>query len=55
MSLLTFQQRSLTAVEEDNIATEDLDELRDVIARLQLLVCELLEQDQQLRFQRADE
>jgi len=55
MSLLTYQLRSLTAVEEDDIAAEDIGKLRDVIARLQLLVCELLEQNQQLRFQRGDE
>lgn len=55
MSLLTSQQRTLPAAEEDAITAEPFDELQEVIARLQLLVCELLEKNQQLRFQRADE
>lgn len=55
MSLLASQQRVIPAMEEDAIAMERFDELQEVIARLQLLVCELLEKNQQLRFQRADE
>lgn len=42
-------------MEEDAITAERFDELQEVIARLQLIVCELLEKNQQLRFQRANE
>ena len=42
-------------MEEDAIAAERFDELQEVIIRLQLLVCELLEKNQRLRFQYADE
>lgn len=55
MSILTSRQGSLSAMEEDTIAVEHLDELQEVIARLQLIVCELLEKNQQLRFRGADE
>ncbi len=55
MSLITSQQRSLSATEENAIAAQRFDELQEVIVRLQLLVCELLEKNQRLRFQRTDE
>jgi hypothetical protein len=53
--ILTSQQRDTLAMEEDAITAERFDELQEVIATLQLLVCELLEKNQQLRFQREDE
>jgi hypothetical protein len=55
MSLLTFQQRDRLAMEEDAITAERFYELQEIIGRLQLLVCELLVKNQQLRVQRADE
>jgi hypothetical protein len=55
MSLLTSQQRDTLAMEEDAIMAERFDELPEIIGKLQLLVCELLVKNQQLRIQRADE
>ena len=55
MSLLISQQRSKSATAEDSVTAERLDELQEANARLQLLVCELLAKNQQLRFQHADE
>jgi hypothetical protein len=55
MSLLISQQRDMPTTEEDASAAERFDELQELITRLQLLVCELLEKNQQLRFQREDE
>ncbi|MFL6307382.1 MAG: hypothetical protein ACJ72H_27940 [Candidatus Sulfotelmatobacter sp.] len=61
MTLLSSQPRSISATAKDTVAAEDiisaerLDELRAANVRLQLLVCELLMKNQQLRLQRADE
>jgi hypothetical protein len=53
MSLLISQSRILLETTEDSDAAEHLEELRETNLRLQLLVCELLAKNQQLRFQRA--
>jgi hypothetical protein len=55
MSLLISQSRILLETTEDSDAAEHLEELRETNLRLQLLVCELLAKNQQLRFQRAKE
>lgn len=55
MNLLTSQPHSISATEEDSVSAERLAELQEANARLQLLVCELILENQQLRFQRADE
>jgi hypothetical protein len=55
MSLLISQPHSMSATAEDSVLAERLDELQEASSRLQLLVCELLVKNQQLRFQRADE
>jgi hypothetical protein len=54
MSLLISQPHSMSAT-ADSVLAERLDELQEANSRLQLLVCELLVKNQQLRFQRADE
>ena len=55
MSLLISQSRILPETTEDSDAAEHLDGLRATNLRLQLLVCELLAKNQQLRFQCAKE
>jgi hypothetical protein len=55
MNLLISQPHSTFATAEDSGSAERLDELQEANARLQLLVCELLMKNHQLRFQRADE
>ena len=55
MSLLISQSRILPETTEDSDAAEHLDGLRATNLRLQLLVCELLAKNQQLRFQCAQE
>jgi len=55
MSLLISQPRSISATAEDSVSAERLGELREANVRLQLLVCELLVKNQQLRFQHEDE
>jgi hypothetical protein len=54
MSLQTPQQGRVSATIGSD-SEEYFEELQEVIARLQALVCELLLKNQQLRFQRADE
>jgi hypothetical protein len=51
MSLSIFQSRNLP--EDDLDATEHLEELRETNLLLRRLVCELIAENQQLRFQRA--
>jgi hypothetical protein len=55
MSLLISQQSSISSTEEGPVSEELLCELQETIARLQLLVCELLAKNQQLRFQHEHE
>jgi len=55
MNSLISQPRSMSETAEDSALAERLDELQEVNSRLQLLVCELLVKNQQLRIQRADE
>jgi hypothetical protein len=55
MSLSISQSRILPETAEDSDAAEHLDGLRATNLRLQLLVCELLAKNQQLRFQCAKE
>jgi hypothetical protein len=55
MSIPTPQQGRVAATIGDSISDERFEELQEVIARLQILVCELLLKNQQLRFQRADD
>lgn len=49
MSSLIPKPRSISATAEDSVSTERLDELQEAVFRLQLLVCELLVKNQQLR------
>jgi hypothetical protein len=51
MTLLISQLHGSYAMEEDSVSAERLDELQEAIVRLQLLVCELLVKNQQLRYQ----
>jgi hypothetical protein len=53
MNLSFSQPRNIPETAEDSVATEPLEELRETKLRLQLLVCELLAKNQQLRFQHA--
>ena len=55
MRLSIYQSRILTEPAEDSDAAEHLEGLRATNLRLQLLVCELLVKNQQLRFQCAKE
>jgi hypothetical protein len=55
MSLFASQKGCTSALSEESASEECLDELHKTIASLQLLVCELLIQNQQLRSQRANE
>lgn len=55
MSLLIFKSHGVSASTEDSVSEEHLYELQEAIARLQLLVCELLVKNQQLRFQHTDQ
>jgi hypothetical protein len=55
MNSLISQPPGIHARAEDCIPPERLDELQVVNARLQLLVCELLAKNQQLRFQDGGE
>jgi hypothetical protein len=55
MRLSITQSRILPETAEDSDAAEHLDGLRETNLRLRVLVCELLETNQQLRFQRAKE
>jgi hypothetical protein len=54
MSLSISQSRNLPETAEDSDEAEPLEGLRETNLRLQLLVCELLAKNQQLRFQRAN-
>ncbi len=55
MSLLISRPRNISATAEDSVSQEGLRELQETIARLQLLVCELLVENQTPRFQEANE
>jgi hypothetical protein len=55
MNSLISKPRSISATAEECVSAERLDELQEANERLQLLLCELLVKNQQLRFQRADE
>jgi hypothetical protein len=55
MSLSIVQPNSMSETAEGSVLAERLDELQETNSRLQLLVCELLMKNQQLRFQRDDE
>lgn len=55
MSRFISQPRSIDAAEEDSVLTERIDELQEANSRLQLLVCELLALNEQLRVQNEDE
>ena len=55
MSLLISQPRSPSITAEDPVWSDHLDELREANARLRLLVCELLDKNQQLRFKCMDD
>jgi hypothetical protein len=55
MSLFISNPRSASATAEDPVLVDHLDELRKVNLKLRLLVCELLDKNQQLRFQRTEQ
>jgi hypothetical protein len=55
MNLLTSLPHGIAATTEDSVLAERLEELQETNSRLQILVCELLVKNQQLRVQRADE
>ena len=55
MSQSISQSRNRSETAEDSDATEHLEGLRETNVRLQLLVCELLAKNQELRFQCAKE
>jgi hypothetical protein len=55
MNSLISQPPNISETAEDCIPAERLDELQVANARLQLLVCELLAKNQQLRFHGAEE
>ena len=55
MSLLISQSNTATVRTEEITSEDGLGELREANIRLQVLVCELLTKNQQLRFQRTNE
>jgi hypothetical protein len=50
MTLLFSESRIPSIMAEESVLEDHLDELRETNARLRLLVCELLDKNQQLRF-----
>lgn len=50
MTLLFSESRIPSIMAEESVLENHLDELRETNARLRLLVCELLDKNQQLRF-----
>ena len=55
MSVLISKLNNESATTDCPFSVDHLDELREVNSRLRLLVCELLDKNQQLRFQCSDE
>ena len=55
MKPLTSLSHGIPATTKDSVLAERLEELQETNSRLQILVCELLVKNQQLRVQRADE
>jgi hypothetical protein len=55
MSILAVQSHNESDTVEDCVSAESVDELQEANARLQLLICELLVKNQELRFRIAAE